>query len=121
MPQLAQPSGAAWTGTTCCARRSKSASGSHRDAPGAGARTTDTSVGSRQSAVRRRIEPERAQTGTRLATPALAESEQAVEPVRAVEMHAVAIREVKRRDPADWPSTSRALPMRQALAVLRVP
>ena len=61
------------------------------------------------------------QTGCRLAAPALAESEQAVEPVRAIEMHAVAISEVERNEPANRFAAARALPIRRALPVLHMP
>ena len=89
--------------------------------PGTHGRTSGRSSGSRQLAIRWRVEPERPQAGRRFGLPALAESEQAVEPVRAVEMHAVVILEVKRRDPADRFAAAGALPMRHALAILHVP
>ena len=68
-----------------------------------------------------RVEPEGSKPDRRFSAPAVAKREDAVEPMRGVEMHAVAVREFKRREPADRLTAPGALPMRQALAVLHVP
>jgi hypothetical protein len=68
--------------------------------------------------VRRRIEPERPKAGDGFAAPPRAETEQAIE---LVEMHAVTVGEVQRREPADRLIAPSALPLRNAGAVATVP
>jgi len=60
----------------------------------------------------------RPKAGSGLAAPTLAEGEQAIE---LVEMHAVAVRQVERGEPADRLPASGALPLRDPSAVATVP
>ena len=89
--------------------------------PGTHGRTSGRSSGSRQLAIRWRVEPERPQPGGRFGPPALAEGKQTIQPVRAVEMHAITVSKAECREPADRFAAACALPMRRALPVLHVP
>ena len=67
------------------------------------------------------MEPQRPQAGRSFGPPALAKGKQAIEPVRVVEMHAVAIREVEYRQAADRLITPSALALRRPHGMQTVP